>query len=217
MQYFFFYIGLAHTSGVKGAIMSGTSTFFAILLSTLLFKLEKLTLRKVLGCLLGFAGVVLINLKSGSDMGGGFCMKGEGFVALSTLCNAFAVAFTRIYSQEENPVVLCAWQFMLGGAVMIAVGLAGGGVLSPVAPSAWLLMAYMAFLSATAYGLWSVLLKHNDVSDVTIYTFFNPIFGVLLSAFVLNEAGSIDVLRCAVALLLVCAGIFTVNRQKRQG
>ena len=35
LQYIFFYVGLANTSGVKGTIMSGCSVFFAILISSL--------------------------------------------------------------------------------------------------------------------------------------------------------------------------------------
>lgn len=59
-QYFFFYIGVAHTSGVKGAIITGLGNFIAILLSCLAFRSERMTGRKIAGCVLGFAGVVVI-------------------------------------------------------------------------------------------------------------------------------------------------------------
>ena len=60
-QYFFFYIGVAHTSGVKGGIITGLGNFIAILLSCLVFRNERMTGRKIAGCILGFAGVVVIN------------------------------------------------------------------------------------------------------------------------------------------------------------
>ena len=69
-QYFFFYIGVAHTSGVKGGIITGLGNFIAILLSCLVFRNERMTGRKIAGCILGFAGVVVINLMGNSlDMG----------------------------------------------------------------------------------------------------------------------------------------------------
>ena len=69
-QYFFFYIGVAHTSGVKGGIITGLGNFIAILLSCLVFRNERMTRRKIAGCVLGFAGVVVINLLGNSlDMG----------------------------------------------------------------------------------------------------------------------------------------------------
>lgn len=54
LQYFFYYIGLAHTTGVKAAIIVGANVFIAILVSSLLYKLEKLTAVKIAGCILGF-------------------------------------------------------------------------------------------------------------------------------------------------------------------
>ena len=40
LQYLFFYIGLAHTTGVKSSIIDGSSTFFAIIISVFIFKQE---------------------------------------------------------------------------------------------------------------------------------------------------------------------------------
>ena len=66
VQYFFFYIGVAHTSGVKGGIITGLGNFIAILMACLLVRNEKMTGRKLAGCILGFAGVVIINMAGGS-------------------------------------------------------------------------------------------------------------------------------------------------------
>ena len=83
-QYFFFYIGVAHTSGVKGGIITGLGNFIAILMACLLVRNEKMTGRKLAGCILGFAGVVIINMAGGSmDMG--FRLTGEGFVLIAQL------------------------------------------------------------------------------------------------------------------------------------
>ena len=62
IQYFFFYVGLANTSGAKGTIISGSSSFFAIFISSLIFKQEKLTVKKVVACVVGFAGIIAVNL-----------------------------------------------------------------------------------------------------------------------------------------------------------
>ena len=61
-QYAFFYLGLAHAAGTTSSVIEASANFFAILLSALAFRQERLTGRKVAGCLLGFSGVVLINL-----------------------------------------------------------------------------------------------------------------------------------------------------------
>lgn len=43
---FFFYVGLAHTTGVKGSIVEASNVFLAILVSSLIFHQEKLDQKK---------------------------------------------------------------------------------------------------------------------------------------------------------------------------
>lgn len=91
VQYLFFYVGLAHTSGVHGTIISGTGGFFSILMASLLFHYEKLTPAKVLGCVAGFGGILVMNL---SGMAGESLFQvsllGEGFVLFSQLSYALS-------------------------------------------------------------------------------------------------------------------------------
>ncbi|MDZ4357576.1 MAG: EamA family transporter, partial [Variovorax sp.] len=75
------------------------------------------------------------------------------------------------------------------------------------------LLFYMAVLSAVAFALWAALLQHNRVGGVAVFNFLIPVFGALLSALFLGE----DILawRNAVALLLVCGGIWLVTAEPR--
>ena len=85
-----------------------------------------------------------------------------------------------------------------------------GGSLGPFTPSSMALLLYMAFLSAVAFSLWAVLLKYNSVGQVAIYNCLTPIFGAFLSAIFLGE--NILELKNIAALILVCLGIYIVNR-----
>lgn len=209
-QYIFFYVGLANTTGVKASIIEGVNVFIAILVASLLFHQEKLSAAKILGCVIGFAGVVLVNI-SGGGLDLGFHFTGEGFIFLSTIAYAFSSVFLKRYSKEDNPVLLSGWQFVFGGLVMIVCGLLAGGRLSEWSVAGVLMFLYMAVISAVAYSLWGILLKYNPVSKVAVFGFMNPVFGVILSAILLHEGDSIGVM-CLVSLALVCAGIYIVNR-----
>ena len=104
VQYFFFYIGVAHTSGVKGGIITGLGNFIAILMACLLVRNEKITGRKLAGCILGFAGVVIINMAGGSmDMG--FRLTGEGFVLIAQLSYGASTLLIKFFSQKVSPVI----------------------------------------------------------------------------------------------------------------
>ncbi len=214
LQYLFFYIGLAHTSGVKASIIEGMNVFIAILIAAFIFHQERLTVRKILGCLVGFAGVILVNL-TGSGLEGGFAWNGEGFIFLSTVAYAFSAALLKKYSKHHNPVLLSGYQFLLGGAVMAAAGWIMGGRFTTVSAGAVGMLVYLALVSAVAYSLWGILLKYNPVSRVSVFGFMNPVFGVLLSALLLHEGSQIGVMSLA-ALVLVCAGIYIVNHEKHR-
>lgn len=212
-QYLFFYIGLANTSGVKASIIEGVNVFISILVASLIFRQENLTARKMLGCIIGFAGVILVNITGGIDMA--FTFTGDGFIVLSTIAYAFSSVMIKRYSQEENPVTLSGYQFVLGGLIMVVCGLLMGGRLTVISGAGIAMLLYLAVISAVAYSMWGVLLKYNPVSRVTVFGFMNPVFGVILSAFFLKESDSVGVV-CILALILVCAGIYIVNRAPKQ-
>ncbi len=211
-QYVCFYLGLSHASGVNASIISSTSHFLALLLSSLLFHQELLTGRKTGGCLLGFGGVVLLNLSQGGL--GGFMLQGEGLLLLSTVSSAFSVVFIRRFSQQHDPVMVSGYQFFLGGLVMIAFGNGMGGAISGFSTVSVLLLFYLGFISAAAYTLWSLLLKYNPVSKVTAFGFMTPVFGVFLSFFLLHESGSLGIVPL-LSLFLVSLGIYLVNKPAR--
>ena len=212
IQYFFFYIGLANTSGAKGTIISGSSSFFAIFISSLIFKQEKLTVKKVVACIVGFAGIIAVNL-NGLDFSMNF--TGDAFVLFSAMSLAFSSVLIKIFSKSEDPVVISGYQFMAGGAVMIIVGLIAGGKLDYVTPKGIAILVYLSFLSAIAYALWGVLLKFNPVSKVTIFSFMTPVFGVLLTKLMLPEESTVKILNLLLSLVLVCLGVFMLNYSKQ--
>ncbi len=211
IQYIFFYIGLANTSGVKGTIISGSNAFFAMLIASLVFRQEKLTPKKIFACVLGFAGIVVVNL-NGLDFTMNF--TGDCFVLFSTLAYAVSSVLIKRYSQYEDPVVISGYQFVMGGIVMIITGLCMGGVVAFESVKAVAVLGYLALLSAIAYALWGVLLKHNPVSRVTIFSFTIPIFGVILSNLLLTEASEVSPVNLVITLVLVCTGVIMLNYKK---
>ncbi|MBO5227807.1 MAG: DMT family transporter, partial [Lachnospiraceae bacterium] len=152
-QYIFFYMGLAYTTGVKSAIINGSQTFIAILIACLIFRYEKLTLKKFIGCLIGFAGVIVINFDP-SGLTGGFTFKGEGAILIAAIAYALSSALVKKYSQKESPVVLSGYQFVFGGIIMTIVGFAMGGQLTGWGVKSVILLIYLALISSVAYSVW---------------------------------------------------------------
>ncbi len=208
LQYMFFYIGLANTTGVKGTILSGSSTFFAIIIAGLIFRQEKLTLKKIIACVLGFLGMVFVNL-NGLDLNMNF--TGDVFVLFSALASGVSAVLLKRYSSYEEPFVISGYQFAFGGLVMIAGGFIFGGKVNITSLASVGVISYLALLSAVAYSLWGVLLKYNPVSKVTVFSFTIPIFGVFLTELILTEQSGVSLLNIVISLALVCAGISFSN------
>jgi drug/metabolite transporter (DMT)-like permease len=208
LQYFFFYNGLAHTTGIKGAILSSSGTFFVVLLANFVYTNDKLDWKKTVGILCGFGGIIVANW--GEDFSLHFSFMGEGFMILAGLTNAVSTLLAKRLAKNVHPFALTGWNLTLGAIILLAVGLPQ---LKPHAmifsTEAWILIIYAAFLSATAFALWFSLLKYNKAGEISIYKFITPVAGSALSAFFLpGESLTITIIG---ALGLVAVGIIAVN------
>ena len=211
-QYYFFFMALANISGVRGSIINASGNFIAILFAAFLFRFEKMTLKKIAGCVVGFAGIIVImGGWKALVSGGAMTLAGEGAMLAADLFYGASGCLIKIFSRKENPVTLSGYQFMLGGVILFAIGVLMGGQLHFYTASCWWNLLYLGLISAGAYTLWGVLLKHNPVSRVSILGFMNPVMGVLLSALFLGEGSEAFSLTGLLAVLLVSAGIVIVN------
>jgi drug/metabolite transporter (DMT)-like permease len=209
IQYVFFYIGLAHASGVKSSIMNATSVFFSVVLAHFIYADDRLSGRKALGCLIGFLGVVVVNLGGGA-LGFDFTLLGEGFIVIAAFVLAAASIYGKRLSRSLDPMVMTGWQLFVGGLILTAAGMGMDGELQGFDLTSGALLLYLALLSSVAFAVWSLLLKHNPVGMIAAFNFLIPVFGVSLSVLFLGES----MLRWSylIALVLVCAGIWLVTR-----
>lgn len=213
LQYVFFYVGLAYTTGVKGSILNATGTFFSVLLAHFIYHNDRLSYRKVLGCTVGFAGVMVVNLAGGAaGFDFEFTLLGEGFIVIAAFVLSAATIYGKRLSQRMDSMVMTGHQLAIGGAVLLAMGYGSGGTLQGFTLASTALLAYMVVLSSAAFAIWATLLKYNRVGMVTVYNFLIPVFGAVLSAIFLGE----DILqwRNALALAMVSAGIWWVTTER---
>ncbi len=209
LQYIFFYIGLAGSTGTKSSIITASNVFFTIFISAIIFRQEKFTTNKIIGCLIGFMGIILINIHE--EFKWNFNLNGDGFIVLSAMSYAISSSLTKKYSKDYNPVMLSGWQFVIGGFVMSVMGFIFGGRFE-VNIKGICILIYLGMLSAIAFSVWWILLKHNSVSKVSVYGFMNPVFGVVLSALLLKE-NMISISKAVISLILISVGIILVNKK----
>ncbi|HHY72052.1 MAG TPA: DMT family transporter [Bacillus bacterium] len=212
IQYVFFYIGLSLSTGIQGSIIAGTTSFFQILFAHFMYKDEAINFRKSIGLIVGFTGVVIVNLTKGT-----FVLEfglGEFFLLLSAMAGALGNLFARNGSMKIDVAYLTAYQMLFGSIGLLV----SGAMFIGFAPfvfsikALWMLL-YLSFLSAAGFILWNNVMKYNEVGKVSMYLFFIPVFGVFLSSMLLGEQMHAYVL---VGLIFVTTGIIIVNRKKQE-
>lgn len=214
LQYIFFYVGMSYTTGVRGSIINGIGTFVSIILAHFIYQNDKLNFNKISGCIIGFLGVIIVNLNGQSLGENSVTFKGEGFIMIAAIIFAVASIYGKKITQVQQPSVVTGFQLSIGGIILTILGFVFGGSLNGFTIKSTALLIYMALLSSIAFVIWTELLKYNKVGIISVFNFLIPVFGTLLSALVLGE--NIFDIKILIALILVCYGIFLVYSTKKE-
>jgi len=209
LHYFFFYIGMSHSEGSRAAILNSLSTFLVVLLACACFKSDRLTSRKMLGCVIGFSGVLALNL-GGADSGR-FTWLGDGMIILNAVCGACANLMTRGLSRRVDVFVGTGYGLTIGGLLLIIPGLAFGGTLPTVNMLGIFCLVLLIAISALGFALYNKLLSLNPVGKVAIYNSLIPIVGAVTSCLCLGEMFHA---KYALAGGLAALGIYIINKGK---
>lgn len=211
LQYVLFYIGLSLSTGMQGSIIAGTTSFFQMVLAHFMYADDRLNSRKTIGLIVGFSGVIAVNLTKG-DFQLNFGL-GELLLLLAMLSGGFGNILAKEGAKKMEVPYLTSYQMLVGSLGLLIIGIVQVGFFPfSFQTGSFLALLYLSFLSAAGFILWNNVMKYNQVGKVSIYMFLVPVFGVFLSAMILREELHQFVL---IGLALVTAGIFIVNRPKK--
>lgn len=205
-QYLFTYCGIGYTTGANTSIITACASFITVLAAPLFFKNDRLTLLKLIGCALGFGGVLVIN---GC---GGFALStlfGDILIFCSTVFAAGGNLIAKGVTKGRNPVSITGYHLLLGGSLLTALGLISGGRLDLLNAQGVLILLWLAVVSAAAFSLWTALLKHHPAGKIAVFNLLVPVFGTVLSGLMLGE--QVWRFETLLSLILISAGIISVN------
>ena len=92
-QYFFMYIGLAYTTGVNASVFNAVGTLLYIILAWMIYKDETISKSKMMGCIIGFSGILLNSLAT--QRMGMLSFKGDGFIFIANVCVAVGFLYSK--------------------------------------------------------------------------------------------------------------------------
>ena len=210
LHYACFYIGLSYSQGARAAILNSMSVFTLVILACIFYKSDKMTYRKMLGCVLGFAGILTLNM--GSKESGTFTLLGDGLIILNALCGAFAGLLTRGVNKRVDVFVGTGYSLALGGALLIIPSLLMGATLPHVTLWGLCILAMLIGISTIGFTLYNKLLTCNPIGKVAIWNSLIPVVGALTSCLCLHETFYAKYIWAAG---LATMGIYIINKGKK--
>lgn len=210
LHYAFFYVGLSNSQGARAAILNSLGVFLVVILACIFFKSDKMTFRKITGCVIGFIGILTLNL--GGKESGAFTFMGDGMIILNSFCSAFAGLMTRDVNRRIDVFIGTGYSLAVGGALLIIPGLLMGGTLPHTSLWGFCILAMLVGISTFGFTLYNKLLTCNPMGKVAIWNSLIPPVGAVTSCLCLGETFYWKYLFAAG---LATLGIYIINRGKK--
>lgn len=193
ITYALFYNAFKYVDGAMAAIIVGTGPILTAITTHFFIHNDKMTKKKMLTLICGFAGIVIIALsKKPFSVEGSRTIFGITLLLISSMGSIFANIFIKKSPRELNPVLLSSVQLFSGGTLLFLTSFAVEGVPSFNFPARfWLALSWLSFLSAAAFWCWmkALLMKDVKISDLNVWKFIIPVSGAILCwIFLPNES-----------------------------
>ena len=209
IHYACFYIGLSYSNGARAAILNSLGVFILVLLACVFFKTDKLNFRKIMGCTMGFSGILALNIGTGESVP--FTWLGDGMIILNAICSAFAGLMTRGLGKKVDIFVGTGYSLSIGGALLILPGLFMDGSLPQITWTGLFILSLLICISSLGFALYNKLLSCNPIGKVAIFNSLIPAVGAVTSCWCLHEPFYMNYVW---AILLLSSGIYIINKGK---
>lgn len=213
IQIFLFNTGSGYTTGGRVTLFLFTYPLIVPFLAHFILVRERLTRRIIAGSGIAFIGVFTVVGENFLFAAEHQTFKGDLMEMASSLCLAAQIVLTKRVLSGLQPLKLLFWQlgvsttlYYLFGAYFEnfhASGVRGDAVLC--------LLFQGVVVGGFCFIAWQMLLSRYGSSQLSVYFFLTPVFGVLLGCLLFHEKVTALL---GVGGLLVCAGIFLVNSGK---
>ncbi len=213
-----FTIGLNYTTVGHSALIIATGPISVLLMAWAL-GLEALTLEKVLGMVLAFAGVAVLAAEQGLSLRSG-TLRGDLITLAGSLGFATYTVLGKRVAEEYDSVSMNAFNYFAGGLLLLplavrqALSLTRAGGWGSVDWEGWAALGYMAVgASVLAYLIYFWLLRYMAASRLVAFGYFHPVLTTLMGILLLGERLTRSLL---LGGALVLAGVYLIESGPRE-
>jgi drug/metabolite transporter (DMT)-like permease len=212
LEFVCIYLGLLYTNASRAAILVNFSPF-VVALGAYLFLKEKLGITKISGLILAFFGAYLVFKGKPSTWNASMLTGDILQIVAAFLWGATTIYIKKYLAETVHPINTFLYQLVFSIPIIFICAL----VMEPkwildINGSAIAAFAYSSIIVAFAsYLAWFKLIHTYPVSQLAVFTFLTPVFGVTFGAIFLGEQLTKGLI---FGLLFVSAGIYLTNYKK---
>jgi len=212
LEFVCIYLGLLYTNASRAAILVNFSPF-VVAFGAYLFLKEKLGITKIVGLILAFFGAYLVFEGKPKTWNTSMLTGDILEIVAAFLWGATTIYIKKYLAETVHPVNTFLYQLVFSIPIMFVCTL----IMEPkwildVNGSAIAALAYSAIIVAFAsYLAWFKLIHIYPVSQLAVFTFLTPVFGVAFGAIFLGEQLTKGLI---FGLVFVSAGIYLTNYKK---
>jgi drug/metabolite transporter (DMT)-like permease len=203
-----YYIGVAKTLSINGPLIASSAPIL-LLVGSALFLREKLSMKVIIGNIIGFLGLIYITLSPllQTSPHESSSLTGNLLIVLSTVCVVISTLINKDIANKYSAITFLFWTFLVGSLTFLPFYLLHHTSASHIFTVPALGgIAYSVFLSSmTGYflGYWSI--KYMKASSVAIFGYIQPIAATLVAVPLLHEIPDSHFL---LSMMLIFTGIF---------
>lgn len=215
LNYGLLFWGEQYISSGLASLLQATIPAFGLVIAHIYLPSERMTLAKIVGVLMGIAGVGVI-FSNQLSASGDRALAGSAALLFSSVCVACSNVLIKARAKSLDPVIIAAGQMVCGFVPLLAIGIPLEG--NPF-QFRWTRMAivslfYLAIVgSVLAFILYYWLMRHMDVTKTMLIALVTPVIAVTLGMLVLDE--TLDWRTVAGGTLIVAGiGLIAIRRSE---
>jgi drug/metabolite transporter (DMT)-like permease len=208
-----FLAGLALTSPINSSIIQSTNPIFAFVFAAFILK-EKITFLRGAGLVVGFTGVMILILRSGSPNVGSASLLGDMYTLINTTSWAFYTVIIKRMLEKYHPITVMKWTFLFGIFINVPIGYQQWQAtdLAIIPFTAWLQIGFVVFFATfLGYLLLTYGLRRLSPTIVSTYTYLQPVLAAWIATLIGQD--HIDA-TMVFSACLIFTGVYIVSRQR---
>ncbi len=206
IQLALYYSGLARTEASRGVLIINAQPFFVLIFAHFFIPGDRITIRKVVGMLIGFTGLMLAIKKPDAST----IQPGDLMVLGGTLFWAGNSVFIKRVIHDYQAFHFPLYTSFLSAPLFITAGyFFDQGMIFHLDAAVLISLLYQGLVTASiGFVLWNWLMQRHGASSMHSFIFIIPFSGVFFSSLILKEELTQNLVS---SMILITMGILIIH------